>query len=398
MTHLLALLLTSAALLANPALLHADEFVTPFDFGAAGDGAADDTSAFTQALATGKIVSLQGGKFRLTSRMVVNPGSGVVGPGEVIQDFDVLPPDPPSDSGVVFFTTGDGVRFENFKLTKPFTDGSYAYGIVANSVEDLKIHGMDISGYSARYGIHIIESKSFEVSNCYIHDFMVNTTTDMIADSPAGLRITRSRDGIVSNNRIERIEVGPEGLTSISPLVPDYGPQGYQSDHMTIVQCQNVTIEGNICITSGEGIDMLLSDSCVLSANIIKDIWFQGFKMLGVSYCSITGNFFSDCYQGVGLAYHGTFDKDASGNTIVGNVFRNIGSPGSFGIPAAGRVNFGSPVAIDVHDIECRDNIISLNNVIDTQETPTTSQAVNDAGSGTLSQNNRFVTSLKEPQ
>ncbi len=360
------------------------ENVTPYDFGAVGDGIADDSNAIQSALSTRKVVSLPYGNFRTTRALTVPVGGGLSGPATIIPDFDLLPPSSPQSSFAAIVVTGDNVLLEGFKVKKVFADGSYASGVIGDHVRNLTIRGLEISGYSARYGIHLIECENFVISGCYIHDFMMDAGADMIADSPAGIRITRSHDGIVSGNRMFDIEVGPNGLQSISPIRPTYGPQGYQSDHMTIVQCSGVNVEGNICRTSGEGIDMLLSESCNISRNIITDIWFQGFKMLGVSYCTANGNFFSDCYQGVGFAYHGALEEEASGNTVNGNVFLDIGSEGSFGIPARDRVSFGGTHGVDIHDQNLtRYNTVTDNVVVDTQAVKTTESAVRNAGGPT---------------
>jgi len=359
--------------------------VTPTRFGAIGDGVADDTAAVQSALDTGRVVQLEGGRYRITRRLDVPAGGGVSGPGTIYHDFDASPPPGnPSPADTALHVMGDGVLFQDFAIEKRFRDGSYGHGIVAERVDGLSIRGLDISGYSSRYGIHIIESTDFEVRGCHIHDFLVNSASDMIQDSPAGLRITRSHRGVVAGNRVVAIEVGPAGRRSLSPIRPEYGPQGYQSDHITVVSSSRIAVTGNVCTTSGEGIDLLLSNSCVVTDNVISDIWFQGIKMLGASLCTVNGNLVSDCYQGIGLAYHGGLDAEASGNSIVGNVLRDIGSAGSFGIPAADRVQVGGTHGIDVHDPgTCRSNVIGGNVIADTQPEPTTESGVRNLGGPT---------------
>jgi parallel beta-helix repeat protein len=371
------------------------EVVTPYDYGAVGDGIADDSTPLQTALNLGKHVALSHGRFR-TTRTIQVPASGSLrGPGLLIPDFDLLPPEEPgSAAAIVAFSN---TLLSGFAIQKPFADGSYATGIISDHVQNTAIRGVEISGYSARYGIHIIDSENIEITDCYIHDFMMDASADMIADSPAGIRITRTHGGVVSGNRLFNIEVGPNGLQSISPIRPSYGPQGYQSDHMTIVQCSGITIEGNVCRTSGEGIDMLLSRSCVLRGNIISDIWFQGFKMLGVSFSVANGNFFSDCYQGIGFAYHSVVDLESSGNSTNANVFRDIGSPGSFGIPGSNRVSFGGAHAIDIHDRDfTRYNNVTDNLAMDTQTIKTTESVVRNGGGDTnVVENNLFSTEIE---
>lgn len=367
---------------------------SPFDHGATGDGVADDSDALQNALDNHSIVQLEGGTFRITRMMYVRDGGGVYGPGVVIHDFDVAPPpEHPSPHDVAFRLTGSGITLDGFKIRKVFVDGSYGHGIVVRGERDITVRNMEISGYSARYGIHIIECEGFTVSDNYIHSFMVNTETDMIQNSPAGLRVTRSKYGLVANNRIIDIEVGLEGMQSISPLIPSYGPQSHQADSMTIVQCEYVTISGNVCHNSGEGIDLLLSNHCTVTGNIVSNMFNEGIKMLGVSYTSVVGNSVSECIVGVGMQGHPPFDGECSGNTVTGNVFRNIGAQGSFSSEEhALRPHVGGRYSIIIrHHPESRYNIVTDNVSIDTTDPPTSNGDIrNNAGPTNLVESNLY--------
>lgn len=366
--------------------------VTPRDFGGAGDGRTDDFAAVQKALKTGRVVGLSGGRYRITQGLEVPARGGLAGPGTLLQDFDNAEmPGKPGSHLAALRITGDGATLEGFRIEKKFIDGSYACGVLAEHVRGVGIRNLDISGYSARYGIHLVECADFEIAGCHIHDFMMNAAADMIEDSPAGLRVTRSTNGIVTGNRILRIEVGPAGRDSLSPLRPNYGKQGYQSDCVTIQQGRRITLSGNVCTTSGEGIDMLLSEGCTLANNIVADIFFQGFKMLGVSYCTVTGNHLVDCYQGIGLAAHPGVKASAAGNSIQGNVIQNTGSPGSFGLPGAQRVRYSGTHGIDLHDDGCRDNVVVGNTIVDTQPVRTTDTGVRDHGTNNVVANNLFT-------
>lgn len=374
--------------------------MTPRDFGAVGDGVTDDSAALQQALQTGRVVHLHGGRFRITRRLDIPAHGGLTGPGTIVQDFDN--PTLPGTPGVhlaALRISGNEVLLEGFRIEKKFIDGSYACGVVAEHVTGVRIRNLDISGYSARYGIHLAECSSFEIAGCHVHDFMMNAAADMIADSPAGIRVTRSTDGSIAGNRVLRIEVGPSGRDSISPIRPKYGKQGYQSDCVTIQEGKRIILSGNLCKTSGEGIDMLLSQDCTLANNIVSDIFFQGFKLLGVSYCAVTGNYLEDCYQGIGLTSHSGVNAQASGNSILGNVIRNTGSPGSFGIPGAQRVRFSGTHAIELHDAGCCNNAVVGNVITDTQTVKTTDSGVhNNGGTANLVANNVCTGEVTNPK
>lgn len=365
----------------------ANGIATVKDYGAIGNGVADDTVAFRNALSAERLVHVPAGSYRITQQLRIPAQGGLVGEGRLLMEFgDSSTPSTAANVGILI--VGNGARIEGIVIEKKKVDGSYGTGILADQRKNITIRGVEILNYSARYGIHIVESSDFIIEDCYIHDFMMNTTADMIEDSPAGIRVTRSRDGVIANNIIKRIEVGEIGMASISPIRPSYGPQGYQSDHITLMQCRGITVTGNIMRTSGEGLDMLLSESCTVSGNVIEDIWFWGIKMLGTSFCTISGNKLADCYTAIGLE-DGAASTICYGNAITGNVIRDSGSPGSFGVPGRGRVNYSDTYGIDVHG-QSDYNVISENVILDTQATKTTAGGILNNGRP----NNRIADNL----
>lgn len=326
---------------------------------------ADDTPALRAALESQREVVLPPGRYRITGPLRLGDDQGLRGPGTLVVDFDS--PDLERATAALIIA-GNGVTIENLEIEKRFVDGSYDTGILAaEGQRDVVIRGVEISGYSARYGIHLTECTGFEISGCHVRDFSMDVTADMIVDSPAGIRLTRCRTGTVHHNRIERIEVGERGRASISPHVPEYGPQGYQADHLTVHDCEHVTVTGNVLETSGEGIDLLLSRHVTVTGNVIADIWFQGIKMLGVSGTTVSGNLIRDTYQGIGLADHEGMRRSATLNSIVGNTILDTGSAGSFGVPGRGRVAYSGTIGIDVHE-SCDGNLVADNLIADTGE------------------------------
>lgn len=345
--------------------------VAPQQYGAAGDGVRDDTRSVQEAIDRHDHVMLPSGTYRITSHLRLRSGVTVSGPGVLLVDFDIPLDATNSSNNAALYGNGlDNVLLEGFSIRKSFVDGSLASGIVIDNSSNIVMRRLQISGYSARYGIHLIESDNFEISSCYIHDFMVNTATDMIRDSPAGLRVTRSSNGTIANNRILNIENGPEGRAALSPFVPDYGPQGYQADGMTVMDSRYISIVDNVIRNSGEGLDLLVSTSLTVTSNVIRDIWFQGIKMMGTQYSAVSDNVIEDAYQGIGLAYNPVMDKQSDGNTITGNIIRGIGSQGLFDIPGKGRVPYHDCYGIDVPD-QSVNNVIAGNVIVDTQETRT---------------------------
>jgi len=338
-----------------------------------GDGIADDTAVLQKALDTRKSVHLGPGSYRITRPLRLPAGAVLSGSGTIVVDFDSGKMDA---SNAAIYGQGQDIRLEGISISKRFRDGSYGVGVlIGGGSRNVVVRNVEVSGYSARYGIHLVESENFEITGCYIHDFLVNSAADMILDSPAGIRITRCQDGILSNNRILRIEVGAQGYASLSPDRPAYGRQGYQSDCITVMQSQGITVVGNVLDTSGEGIDLLLSHDCAVSANRIHNIWLQGIKMLGVRYTAVTGNVLRACMQGIGLAEHVSMKTDCVGNTVTGNTILDSGAPGVFRVPGSVRSGLAGAFGIDLSD-RCLDNLIAHNTILDTQLQKTMTHAV----------------------
>ncbi len=337
-----------------------------------GDGRTDDTAALQLELNKRKGLELAPGTYRITKPLQLPSGSTLSGTGQILVDFDNGKMDA---SNAALVGQGRDIRVEGISIKKRFQDGSYGVGVLIDSgSKNVVVRNVEISGYSARYGIHLVETDEFEVSGCYIHDFLVDTEADMILDSPAGLRVTRSTNGVISNNRILRIDVGAKGYASRSPVRPEYGRQGHQSDCMTVMQSRSITITGNVLDTSGEGLDLLLSQDCAVSGNSIRNIWLQGIKMLGVRHTSLTGNTLRDCQQGIGLAEHVAMKTECVGNTIIGNTVLDTGAPGTFRIPPTLRTEIPA-IGIDM-DGRCVDNVVAHNTILDTQPQKTMKRAI----------------------
>lgn len=61
------------------------DYVNVHDFGATGNGTTDDTAAINSALATGRLVRVPQGTYKITATLIVPAGGGIVGDGEKTQ-------------------------------------------------------------------------------------------------------------------------------------------------------------------------------------------------------------------------------------------------------------------------------------------------------------------------
>ncbi|WP_442484553.1 right-handed parallel beta-helix repeat-containing protein [Aeoliella sp. SH292] len=324
----------------------------PYDsvrfFGAQPNDSTYDSQAIQRAIDANETVYLPAGEYWLDSKLRLPAGRKLYGPSS----------GPPAVLRVRFDTgsttdnyaieiTGDGVVIQDLAIDKDFIDGSYAVGIIANNRSDITIAGVEIQNYSVRYGIHLIECSDFVIDNCYVHDFLMNQSnpngyeSDMIQDSPAGIRVTRSINGSITNNRIHNIDVGPLGRASISELVPSYGPQTHQADGITLSDCSYVLVEFNSIWNSGELVDILVSDNITLRNNTLQMAYGLGVKVIGSQDSLITQNYIADAAVGIWVGDHSAINQSV-GNEIIDNDLVNTGSRGIWNIAANNRL----PIAI----------------------------------------------------
>lgn len=324
-------------------------------YGATPNDSTYDTAAIQAAINANTSVYFPPGEYWLDSKLTVPAGRTLYGPST----------GPPAVLRVRFDTgvnannyaleiIGNDVTLQDLVIDKDFVDGSYGVGIIANNRSNITISGVEIRDYSVRYGIHLIECTNFRIANCYVHDFMMNqynptgNEADMIQDSPAGIRITRSTNGIITNSRVYNIEVGPNGRASTSELVPSYGPQGYQSDCITLSDSSGIIVEDNDLWSSGEIVDTVASDSCIVRNNRIQMGWFLGIKGIGTQNSIFKDNYIGDCAIGVILIDHTSTGEECSGNLVDGNDIVNCGSAGIWNLAAAARMPFAiSGIYID---------------------------------------------------
>ena len=325
------------------------------NYGATPNDSTYDHGGIQSAINANTSVYFPPGEYWLDQKLVVAAGKTLYGPTS----------GPPAILRVRFDTgvnannyaieiTGNDVTIQNLVIDKDFIDGSYGLGIIANNRSNITISGVEIRDYSVRYGIHLIECSNFLITNCYVHDFMMNQSNptgneaDMIQDSPAGIRITRGTDGVIRNSRVYNIEVGESGLVSISELVPGYGPQGYQSDCITLSDSSGITVEDNDLWNSGEIVDTVASDTCIVRNNRIQMGWYLGLKAIGTQNSIFKDNYVGDCAIGIFLTDHTTTSSETTGNLVDGNDFVNCGSKGIWNLAASSRMPFAiSAINID---------------------------------------------------
>jgi hypothetical protein len=319
-------------------------------FGATPDDTTFDHAAIQAAINANTSVYFPSGEYWINAKLTIPAGRTLYGPTAGPPAVIRVRHDTGTDANnYAFEIAGDGVTIKDLVIDKDFVDGSYGVGIIANGRKDITISGVEIRDYSVRYGIHLIECENFEIVSCYIHDFMMNqtnpggTSADMIRDSPAGIRITRSIGGSIRDSRVHNIEVGALGRATISELVPSYGPQGYQSDCITLSDCSGIVVENNDLWNSGELVDVLVSDHCIVRNNTMQMAYLFAVKCIGSQNSTVTGNYLGDAAIGIVVVDHyanGQLNEQCTGNFIERNDIVNCGSRGIWNIAASSRLGY----------------------------------------------------------
>ncbi len=340
-----------------------------FDYGATVNDSTYDHVAIQAAINANTDVFFPAGEYWINARLNIPAGRTLHGPTSGSQAVIRVRHEPGLTNNFAMAIEGNGVTIQNLTLDKDFVDGSYATGIYAEGRDDVTINAVEIKDYSVRYGIHLVETTNFDISNAYIYNFMMNQSNpsgneaDMVQDSPAGIRITRSSNGTISNSRIHNIEVGANGRASISELQPGFGPQGYQSDAITLSDSSFITVENNELWNSGELVDNLVSNNSTIRNNTMQMAWLFGVKNIGSQNSSITGNYIGDAATGIYMVDHTQTGEQATGNLIDNNDLVNNGSAGIWNIAASSRIPVSlSRVGILI-DNNASGNTISNNDV-----------------------------------
>lgn len=370
------------------------------DFGAIGDGVADDTPAFVAALDSasmfGHRVIVPAGIYRITSPLVVPDGVMMLGEGTGSNPLGT-----PSDGSLVWYDGTDAaielachscgvrdlviadkavgtkeangiyiladnrlvesIRLENVLISN-FTGGTAlkmeaknAGGIVYTSVYDLRIR-------HAKRGIHIVQDATSMVnSNSFIHGVISgggfeygvlieggnnNTFYGTIIEPP------QSTFGhfVVNAGEVKGVEIRLEGNNQ-PPLVPLVAfAANTKHSELTGTYAGGLTIDEGanfIDLRSGKALDPRPDVS-----NLLQNATFHGFDGNALPYWEVLG-------AGVGKAVlppelseeHRVLKMTVPAGVVAGLRPSSLFVPKLMGLPEYGTINFGAFVKIGVPGI-----------------------------------------------
>lgn len=215
------------------------------DFGAAGDGTTDDSTAVTNAFASGLRLDGLGKTYAVSGNFTLPDNCYLENAA-----FKQLTPNN-SSRRTLTKTSGTGnMTLRNVKIDKngATTDGTIAdaAGIWLANIDNVTLDNVEVTGNSKGTGLFLSTGSRYRVINCYIHDMRWTNGSDPGTEQIVGLWLNALTDVDVIAPRIRNLD----GQIGASPV------RAYQTDAITVGGCSNFRIIGGELENCGEGIDI----------------------------------------------------------------------------------------------------------------------------------------------
>jgi hypothetical protein len=317
--------------LANPQSARLLNFVDAEDYGAKGDGIADDTNPLQQALNVSKKVRLRRNKiYRITRRLVLENGRQIRSDGTAtllmakgVDGFTNTNPDRTgqgiySEKGTGLVLKGEDIVVENFFLVKEYEDNRYVIAIELINAHRARLNRLRIRGFSLAPGIITISSSN----NVVISNSIIHASCSEVGPPPGPKNSAFQITGIVVDDFVTGNEYSKFldiRNNVITDLVMKHEPE--QTDGITVAQGAAHTIRDNYINNVDEAIDTF-ADQLVIKNNklgarglAIKLIW--GARNTEITDNEIMGRM---RYAGIGLFQRGKPADQVKNIRIFNNV------------------------------------------------------------------------------
>lgn len=324
------------------------QIVSVKQFGAVGNGIADDTVAIQNALNTAKRVFLPGGgTYKVTTRLSVPSNGGIFSDGTGIiyapaANFNntSLSNKYASNSAVIDasgllvapFTAKANVELKDFIIKSEVSGNRLVDAITARNVNGLNIDGVEIYGFPVGCGVRAASVIGDSViKNCKIHDFTDNTNWG-VGTNPqiTGIEIDNDRINSIGSKSIRILHNSIQNLTVGATFLAAHG---YQTDGINLSHqdCQYFVISNNVIRTVGEGVDVF-GQYGVISNNSVYGAYLFGIKLIhGARNNVVTGNdIISSGIAGITIAGSTFATDDTTKNVIIGNNIQGIDPNGAW--------------------------------------------------------------------
>lgn len=341
----------------------------------------------------GRLIFVPAGDYPITEKIRIRgSGSGLYGPGRIIQQSDTQP--------IIEIENTMGAEIRDLTLTRP--EGKMETrneGIIAIQCRDLVIENVRvIDNRSSSGSITLRESQNCRISRCLVRNYM-RVSIDDRTRSPewgyafnctdgTGISISYSTGTLIEGNRIieqnlrltpevkakhklgDFVKKNPTKGTIMNQKTWDAGyTDNWQQGSGLIVTASQVSdltrILGNHIENAAQGID-LHSDHVIVANNIITNS-FMGMKaMHGSRNVLITGNqLIKNCLWAIGLmpgaAAHA--ENADGGSIIANNIISDFGHGDAYWIWGAERSPFKFDTGQQADDPPLTDVIVTGNMV-----------------------------------
>ncbi len=288
------------------------ESISVKDFGAVGDGVADDTVAINAALAalsgTGEYLRMPVGTYNVSSTINIPTKTGMIGDrGAKIfalkSGFNNVtdPTDLYSSNTMVIdmsggtvspFTANDDQKLIGMVIEFETFDGTVVNAVTARNCSNVEIDRNEIKNFNTSTGISLQSlTKGGRITNNYIHDF--SNTKDYGGSYTVGdinlfgievdddrINDVISSHVLIEGNHIENIAHTGAALTAYTD----------QSDAIGIQKGTYIKVLGNTLVDVNEAID-LYGEYCIVSNNVCKDNLGFGIKLIhGARFNTVSNN------------------------------------------------------------------------------------------------------------
>jgi len=226
------------------------QFVTPFDFGAVGNGVTDDRAALKAALESGYPVDGRGYTYAINGSCT--PLS-IVG----LQSANLVQTGDRSASNA---QTLNLVGLSNFYLndltinmgtgtTTLFSDdgnsGLYIGGVNTTTfIENFRVANVTVTGDGCGSGIQIRHAKRFFVDGCLVHDRLSGSSPDPTNDSQNGIQFVNCANFTLSNSQCYNLQTRLSGVATLK------WTRGF-----LFVECRDCVVVGCNSTTVDQGYD-----------------------------------------------------------------------------------------------------------------------------------------------